>query len=266
MAFLLLYLGSLAGRVAIRLRVWRDPSLHTLMCFFLPGLALLEIAHSTGLVPPTLASTLPTGSTPISLPGCGSQMCFFILPGGLTVSCWLPGLRTGTWPRVTPVLLPRAESAAPQADAFGFSRAGVPAGVAFDQLDLPLLFCGHNEIYHFRDTPAVTRPACADTRGRQATHCVLAGVGCGSPLPPGPLPDPDPPLPPGPLPDRILAAVLGWSRPGRARGLPACASASRWPSRSRLLTYPRPSASCSPGDGRRGLLPMLFSPRLKPWI
>lgn len=39
-----------------------------------------------------------------------------------------------------------------------------------------LPFCGHDEIYHFCDAPAVTRPACADIRGHQATRCVSAGV------------------------------------------------------------------------------------------
>lgn len=103
-----------------------------------PGLAGDRPLHRRCPTPaPPLASALPTGRTPISLPGCGSQVCFFILLGGLTVSCWLPGLRTGTWPRVTPALLPRAQSAALQADDFGFPRAGVPAGVAFDCLDLP---------------------------------------------------------------------------------------------------------------------------------
>ena len=103
-ASLRLYLRSLVGRGAVGLRVWRDPSLHTPMCFFLRGLPLLEIAHSPGVAPLTLAGTLPTGRTPLSLPGCGSRMCFFILLEGLTVSCWPPALRTGTWPCVTPVL------------------------------------------------------------------------------------------------------------------------------------------------------------------
>ena len=51
MASLLLYLGSLVGRGAIGLTVWRAPSLHTPMCVLLLGPALLEIARSPGAVP-----------------------------------------------------------------------------------------------------------------------------------------------------------------------------------------------------------------------
>ncbi|XP_052508182.1 olfactory receptor 10V1-like [Budorcas taxicolor] len=214
------------------------------MCVLLLGLALLEIAHFPGAVPLTLASTLPTGRTPLSLPGCGSRMCFPIILGGLTVSCWLPALRTGTGPRVTPALGLVLSWQLREQMALGSLGLGFLLALPLTTCICLFPFCGHDDTYHFFcDTPAVTR-------GHQAASVPLA-----CPL--------QPPLPPDPLSRREDGVG-----PGRAPGLLHLPLPPHGGSPAvRLLTYLRPSTSSSPGDGRAGsVVYTFFSPLLNPWI
>lgn len=194
--------------------------------------------------PPTLASTLPTGRTRLSLPGCGSRVCFLIILGGLTVSCWLPALRTGTWPRVTPALGLVLSWQLCEQMTLGSLGLGFLLALPLTTLICLLPFCGHDDTYHFFcDTPAVT---C----GHQATSVPLACLL-------------QPPLPPDPL-SRSEDGV----GPGRAPGLLRLPLPPHGGSPAvRLLTYLRPSASSSPGEGRAGSeVYAFFSPLLNPWI
>uniref|UniRef100_A0A384CC37 Olfactory receptor 10V1-like n=1 Tax=Ursus maritimus TaxID=29073 RepID=A0A384CC37_URSMA len=80
-AFLILYLVSIGGNVSISLIIWISRSLHTPMYFFLANLAVLEICYSSTIAPLTLASMLSPERALVSLPGCGTQMFFFIFLG-----------------------------------------------------------------------------------------------------------------------------------------------------------------------------------------
>nr|XP_023510662.1 olfactory receptor 10V1-like [Equus caballus] len=79
--FLIMYLVSISGNVSISLIIWINHSLHTPMYFFLANLAALEVCYSSTIAPLTLASILSPERTLISLPGCGTQMFFFIFLG-----------------------------------------------------------------------------------------------------------------------------------------------------------------------------------------
>ena len=171
-------------------------------------------------------------------------MCFFILLGGLTVSCWPPALRTGAWPRVSPASRLVLSWQLCEQMALGSLGLGFLLALPLTTLICLLPFCGHDDIYHFFcDTPAVMRPACADARGHQAASVPLAW----------PL---QPPLPPDPLPNPPLRFLLILSHgrsedgvsPGRAQGLLHLPlPPHRGSPAVRLLTYLRPSASSSPG-------------------
>ncbi|KAG8505734.1 60S ribosomal protein L6 [Galemys pyrenaicus] len=79
--FLIMYLFSISGNFSISLIIWFKRSLHTPMYFFLASLAVLEICYSSTIAPLTLASILSVERNLISLPGCGTQMFFFIFLG-----------------------------------------------------------------------------------------------------------------------------------------------------------------------------------------
>ncbi|KAM8792401.1 olfactory receptor 12D1-like [Eudromia elegans] len=75
--FLLLYVSSVLGNVAILLVVVCEPQLHTPMYFFLFNLSCLDIFYSTFTVPKRLASFLLGHPQDISYTGCLSQLHFF---------------------------------------------------------------------------------------------------------------------------------------------------------------------------------------------
>ncbi|XP_053098718.1 olfactory receptor 10V1-like [Hemicordylus capensis] len=81
-AFLILYLLSLLGNAAVAFIIYSTHSLHTPMYFFLANLAVLEIAYSCTIAPPTLANLASARQVSISLAGCGTQMFFFTFFGG----------------------------------------------------------------------------------------------------------------------------------------------------------------------------------------
>ncbi|KAM8796051.1 olfactory receptor 12D1-like [Eudromia elegans] len=75
--FLLLYVSSVLGNVAILLVVVCEPRLHTPMYFFLFNLSCLDIFYSTFTVPKRLAGFLLGHPQDISYTGCLSQLHFF---------------------------------------------------------------------------------------------------------------------------------------------------------------------------------------------
>ncbi|XP_008692410.1 olfactory receptor 10V1-like [Ursus maritimus] len=261
-ALLLLYLGSLVGNMTIGLTIWRDPSLHTPMYFFLFVLAMLEIGYSTNIVPLTLASIFSMGQMLISLPTCGAQMFFFILLGGS--DCVL--LAVMAYDRYVAICHPLHYSLIMSRQLCGQMTLG-SLGLGF-LLSLPLTilichlpFCGPNEIYHFFcDMPAVTRLACADTHVHEAALYVLGVAAVAIPfllicLSYG----------------CIVAAILRMnSAECKRRAFSTCSShliVVLLQYGSCTLIYLRPSSSYSPEEGRAvSVVYTFFSPVLNPLI
>ncbi|KAE8619185.1 hypothetical protein XENTR_v10009672, partial [Xenopus tropicalis] len=74
---LLMYLLAVLSNVTIITLICAAPQLHTPMYFFLCNLAFQDIVHVSAIQPKLLAITI-TGDHSISLPGCISQIFFFV--------------------------------------------------------------------------------------------------------------------------------------------------------------------------------------------
>ncbi|XP_073075587.1 olfactory receptor 7D4-like [Manis javanica] len=80
--FLSMYLVTVLGNLLIILAVGSDPHLHTPMYFFLSSLSLADIGFTSTTVPKMLVN-IQTQSKSISYSGCLTQMCFFMVFGGM---------------------------------------------------------------------------------------------------------------------------------------------------------------------------------------
>ncbi|XP_036912887.1 olfactory receptor 7A10-like [Sturnira hondurensis] len=80
--FLSMYLITVLGNMLIILAVSSDPHLHTPMYFFLFNLSLVDICFTSTTIPKMLVN-IQTQSKAITYAGCITQMCFFLLFGGL---------------------------------------------------------------------------------------------------------------------------------------------------------------------------------------
>ncbi|XP_005876389.1 PREDICTED: olfactory receptor 7A10-like [Myotis brandtii] len=80
--FLSMYLITVLGNLLIILAVSSDSHLHTPMYFFLSNLSLVDICFTSTTVPKMLWN-IQTQNKVITYEGCITQMCFFLLFGGL---------------------------------------------------------------------------------------------------------------------------------------------------------------------------------------
>ncbi|XP_044537368.1 olfactory receptor 10V1 [Gracilinanus agilis] len=178
MAFLAMYVMSLSGNATIGLVVQANHSLHTPMYFFLANLAVLEIFYTSAIAPLALANLLSMGKTPISLPGCGTQMFFFVFLGG--ADCVL--LAVMAYDRFVAICYPLRYTLIMTRRLCGRLMAG--SLVLGFMLSLPLTvlifrlpFCHDNEIYHFYcDMPAVMRLACTDTHTHETALYIISFI------------------------------------------------------------------------------------------
>ncbi|XP_072648087.1 olfactory receptor 10V1 [Canis lupus baileyi] len=183
-AFLVMYLTSLGGNTTIAVLVQINPSLHIPMYFFLANLAVLEIFYTSAIAPLALANLLSMGKTPVSIPGCGAQMFFFVFLGGadcvllavmaydrFVAICYpLRYTRIMSWPLCVELMV-------------GSLVLGFLLSLPLTILIFHLPFCGHNEIHHFYcDMPAVMRLACADTHTHQTALYIISFIGLSVPL------------------------------------------------------------------------------------
>ncbi|XP_006873966.1 PREDICTED: olfactory receptor 1361-like [Chrysochloris asiatica] len=76
--FLSTYLVTVLGNLLIILAISTDSRLHTPMYFFLSNLSFVDVCFSSTTVPKMLANYI-LGSQSISLPGCLTQIYFFIV-------------------------------------------------------------------------------------------------------------------------------------------------------------------------------------------
>ncbi|XP_076970952.1 olfactory receptor 10V1-like [Tamandua tetradactyla] len=175
-AFLIMYLVSISGNVSISLIIWTTRSLHTPMYFFLANLAALEICYSSTIAPLTLATILSTEKNLISLPGCGTQMFFFIFLG--STDCIL--LAIMAYDRFVAICHPLHYTLIMSWQlcvqlALGSLVLGLTLAMPLTVLIFQLPFCSSKEISLFYcDVLPVLRLACADTRVHEATLFVVS--------------------------------------------------------------------------------------------
>ncbi|XP_034506128.1 olfactory receptor 7D4-like [Ailuropoda melanoleuca] len=80
--FLSMYLVTVLGNLFIILAVSSDSHLHTPMYFFLSNLSFADICFTSTTVPKMLVN-IQTQSKVITYAGCITQMCFFMVFGGM---------------------------------------------------------------------------------------------------------------------------------------------------------------------------------------
>nr|XP_027800116.1 olfactory receptor 10V1-like [Marmota flaviventris] len=169
--FLGMYLVSITGNLSIFLTIWMSRCLHTPMYFFLANLAALEVFYSSTIAPLTLASVLSTESTLISLPGCGTQMFFFIFLG--SADCIL--LAVMAYDRFVAICHPLRYTLIMSWRvcvqlAVGSLVLGFALALQLTVLIFRLPFCSSKEISLFYcDVLPVMRLACADTHVHEVT-------------------------------------------------------------------------------------------------
>ncbi|XP_067173639.1 olfactory receptor 12D1-like [Apteryx mantelli] len=161
MLFLLLYLSTLLGNMAIMTVVACEPRLHTPMYFFLFNLSCLDIFYSTVTVPKMLAGLL-SGHQGISYTGCLSQLHFFHFLGSseallLAVMAYDRYVAICNPLRYTLIMSPWACLLLAAATwTTGFLHA-----LMHTVMTSRLHFCGPNHIQHFFcDIKPVVRLAC----------------------------------------------------------------------------------------------------------
>ncbi|XP_067173641.1 olfactory receptor 12D1-like, partial [Apteryx mantelli] len=149
MLFLLLYLSTLLGNMAIMIVVACEPRLHTPMYFFLYNLSCLDIFFSTVTMPRMLAGLL-SGHQGISYTGCLSQLHFFYFLGSsedmlLAVMAYDRFVAICYPLRYTLIMSPRACLQLASATwTTGFLHA-----LMHTVMTSRLHFCGPNHIQHF---------------------------------------------------------------------------------------------------------------------
>ncbi|XP_067173461.1 olfactory receptor 12D1-like [Apteryx mantelli] len=165
MLFLLLYLSTLLGNMAIMIVVICEPRLHTPMYFFLCNLSCLDIFFSTVTVPKVLAGLL-SGHRGISYTGCLSQLHFFHFLGSseallLAVMAYDRYVAICNPLRYTLIMSPRAcLQLAVATWAAGFLHA-----LMHTVMTSRLHFCGPNHIQHFFcDIKPLVRLACIQSK------------------------------------------------------------------------------------------------------
>ncbi|XP_067173510.1 olfactory receptor 12D1-like, partial [Apteryx mantelli] len=161
MLFLLLYLFSLLGNMAIMIVVACEPRLHTPMYFFLCNLSCLDIFFSTVTVPKMLAGLL-SGHQGISYTGCLSQLHFFYFLGTseaflLAVMAYDRFVAICNPLRYTLIMSPWACLQL----AVGTWTTGFLHALMHTVMTSRLRFCGPNHIQHYScDIKPVVKLAC----------------------------------------------------------------------------------------------------------
>ncbi|XP_045870247.1 olfactory receptor 10V1 [Meles meles] len=183
-SFLVMYLASLSGNITVAVLIQINHSLHIPMYFFLANLAVLEIFYTSAIAPLALANLLSMGKTPVSIPGCGTQMFFFVFLGG--ADCVL--LAVMAYDRFVAICYPLRYTYIMSwllcvELIVGSLVLGFLLSLPLTILIFHLPFCNNNEIYHFYcDMPAVMRLACADTHVHETALYIISFIVLSIPL------------------------------------------------------------------------------------
>ncbi|XP_067173514.1 olfactory receptor 12D1-like, partial [Apteryx mantelli] len=176
MLFLLLYLFSLLGNMAIMIVVVCEPRLHTPMYFFLCNLSCLDIFFSTVTVPKMLAGFL-LGHQGISYTGCLSQLHFFYFLGSseaflLAVMAYDRFVAICNPLRYTLIMSPWACLQL----AVGTWTTGFLHALMHTVMTSRLHFCGPNHIQHYScDIKPVVKLACNSSQLNVSLLNIITG-------------------------------------------------------------------------------------------
>ena len=167
--FLVSYVLTIFGNLAIIAVSHLDPKLHTPMYFFLTNLSLLDLCYTTSTVPQMLVNICSTRKV-ISYGGCVAQLFIFLALG--STECLL--LAVMSLDRFVAICRPLHYSvimhqrlclqlaAASWISGFGNS-------VLQSTLTLQLPLCGRKEVDHFFcEVPALLKLSCVDTTANEA--------------------------------------------------------------------------------------------------
>ncbi|XP_004461189.1 olfactory receptor 2T10-like [Dasypus novemcinctus] len=159
-----LFLMAVTGNIILILLIHTDPHLHTPMYFFINQLSLMDLMYISVTVPKMLVNQLAKVRT-ISVPGCGTQMFFYLLLGGAEY-CLLGAM---AYDRYMAICHPLRYSVLMNYRvclllASSCWILGIIDGVLFTPITMSFPFCRSLEIHHFFcEVPAVWKLSCSDT-------------------------------------------------------------------------------------------------------
>ncbi|KAB0354731.1 hypothetical protein FD755_022190 [Muntiacus reevesi] len=167
--FLISYILTIMGNLAIIIVSRLDSKLHTPMYFFLTNLSLLDLCYTTSTVPQMLVNICSLRKV-ISYGGCVAQLFIFLALG--CTECLL--LAVMSFDRFVAICRPLHYSIimhhrlclqlAAASWVSGFSNS-----VLQSTLTLQMPLCGHKEVDHFFcEVPALLRLSCVDTTANEA--------------------------------------------------------------------------------------------------
>ena len=167
--FLISYILTIMGNLAIIIVSRLDSKLHTPMYFFLTNLSLLDLCYTTSTVPQMLVNICSLRKV-ISYGGCVAQLFIFLALG--STECLL--LAVMSFDRFVAICRPLHYSIimhqrlclqlAAASWVSGFSNS-----VLQSTLTLQMPLCGHKEVDHFFcEVPALLRLSCVDTTANEA--------------------------------------------------------------------------------------------------
>lgn len=167
--FLISYILTILGNLAIIIVSRLDSKLHTPMYFFLTNLSLLDLCYTTSTVPQMLVNICSLRKV-ISYGGCVAQLFIFLALG--CTECLL--LAVMSFDRFVAICRPLHYSIimnhmlclqlAAASWVSGFSNS-----VLQSTLTLQMPLCGHKEVDHFFcEVPALLRLSCVDTTANEA--------------------------------------------------------------------------------------------------
>uniref|UniRef100_A0A8I5UUS8 Olfactory receptor n=1 Tax=Pongo abelii TaxID=9601 RepID=A0A8I5UUS8_PONAB len=181
--FLSVYLVTVLGNLLIILATISDSHLHTPMYFFLSNLSFADICFISTTVPKMLIN-IQTQSRVITYAGCITQMCFFVLFGGLD-SLLLAAMAYDRFVAIchplhyTVIMNPRLCGLLVLASWMiaalnSLTQSLMVLWLSFcTDLEIPHFFCELNEVIHL---------ACSDTFLNDMGMYFAAGLLAGGPL------------------------------------------------------------------------------------
>ncbi|XP_007954706.2 olfactory receptor 2B2-like [Orycteropus afer afer] len=171
--FLVSYILTIFGNLAIILVAHLDPKLHTPMYFFLTNLSLVDLCYTTSIVPQMLVNLCSTRKV-ISYGGCVVQLFISLALGG--TECIL--LAIMSFDRFVAICRPLHYSVlmhqrlclqlAAASWIGGFSNSVLQS---IFTLQMPL--CGHKVDHFFCEMPVFLKLSCVDTTANEAENFFL---------------------------------------------------------------------------------------------
>ncbi|XP_064145098.1 olfactory receptor 10AG1-like [Loxodonta africana] len=162
--FAIIYIIIIIENSLIIILTRLDPALQKPMYFFLANFSLLEISYVTVTLPRMLVN-LWTQDRSISLLGCATQMCFFLMLGA--TECFL--LAVMAYDRYVAICNPLHYPLVMNQKmcvqlAVSSWIIGIPVQIGQTATVFSLHFCDSNKINHFFcDVPPIIKLACGDT-------------------------------------------------------------------------------------------------------